>query len=222
MMETPAQKLRKARIAKGFPHAADAARAYGWPASTYTSHENGTRGIQVEAARRYARAFGLDSGELLGLESGRPSILKTTEDLTIMGSTAIGIWKDTKIEEEPPREKLRGVPRTAPGRRQAVQVIDESVNRSIAPGEYAIYEEISVDPEHADGALLYIERSRDGLVERSIRRAFRLDPGRLKLIAHSTRPQFADPIEYPSSHGNEDITILGRVVGKYAAITAVE
>lgn len=221
-METPAEKLKKARLAKGFPHAADAARAHGWPASTYTSHENGTRGIQVEAARRYARAFGLDCGELLGLEGGRPSILKITEDLTIMGSTAIGIWKDTRIDEDQPREKLRGVPRTAPGRRQAVQVVDESVNLSIAPGEYAIYEEISVALEDADGALLYIQRSRDGLVERSIRRAFRVDPDRLKLIAHSTRPQFTDPIEYPSSQGKEDITIIGRVVGKYAAINAID
>lgn len=56
-MDDPHERLRSARTKAGFKEAAEAARAYGWNEVTYTSHENGTRGLRPAVAARYAKAF---------------------------------------------------------------------------------------------------------------------------------------------------------------------
>lgn len=56
--DTPGDRLRAARK-KLFPRSASAAaKRFGWPISTYLSHENGqTAEIPIKAARKYAKAF---------------------------------------------------------------------------------------------------------------------------------------------------------------------
>jgi phage repressor protein C with HTH and peptisase S24 domain len=51
------ERLRQARREAGFETAADAARAFGWKSAGYIHHENGTRGVKPDLARRYAKAF---------------------------------------------------------------------------------------------------------------------------------------------------------------------
>lgn len=53
----PSDRLRQARTKAGFERPVDAARAYGWNEVTYTSHENGIRGLRREVAEKYAKAF---------------------------------------------------------------------------------------------------------------------------------------------------------------------
>lgn len=55
--QTVADRLRLARERAGFDSPRAAARARGWNENTYKSHEGGLRGISLDAARRYARAF---------------------------------------------------------------------------------------------------------------------------------------------------------------------
>jgi cysteine sulfinate desulfinase/cysteine desulfurase-like protein len=57
IMETPADRLKALRKARRYETATDAAKAYGWPVSTYISHENGARDVSRKAAERYARAY---------------------------------------------------------------------------------------------------------------------------------------------------------------------
>lgn len=52
------ERLRKARKAK-YPSAREAAESLGWVYPTYSSHENGSRGIPLEEIPKYARAFGV-------------------------------------------------------------------------------------------------------------------------------------------------------------------
>jgi len=52
-----AHRLRLARKRAGYDTATDAAHAFGWAVPTYSAHENGSRGLRVDKARRYARAF---------------------------------------------------------------------------------------------------------------------------------------------------------------------
>jgi len=59
MAQKPHDRLREARSKAGYATAAAFAKAYDLPESTYRSHENGSRGLNVAAARHY--------GELLGL-----------------------------------------------------------------------------------------------------------------------------------------------------------
>ena len=64
-MESPATRLRQAREDKGFRSASTAAARLQVGASTYRHHENGTRDYDAQAAKKYARAFGVDPSWLL-------------------------------------------------------------------------------------------------------------------------------------------------------------
>ena len=64
-MESPADRLKKAREDAGFAKAIDAANRFGWAPPTYYGHENGSRGLTAEAAQIYARAFRVPADWLL-------------------------------------------------------------------------------------------------------------------------------------------------------------
>lgn len=55
-----AERLRSARVKAGHKFAQSAARAMGVRPTTYTGHESGRRGFDVETAARYAEFFGVD------------------------------------------------------------------------------------------------------------------------------------------------------------------
>jgi hypothetical protein len=71
-LETSAERLREARKDAGYDSAQDAADAFGWGASGYRHHENGTRSYSPLAAKKYARAFRVNIGWLLNFP-GIPS-----------------------------------------------------------------------------------------------------------------------------------------------------
>ena len=71
-MTSPAQRLQLARERAGYRTGTDAARAFGWKASTYLGHENGSRGLRKDAAQRYARAFGVQWTWLIGGQGEEP------------------------------------------------------------------------------------------------------------------------------------------------------
>lgn len=56
-LETPNDRLRKARAKAGFQTPREAADRFAWPYGTYKSHENGMRGLRRETAVKYAKAF---------------------------------------------------------------------------------------------------------------------------------------------------------------------
>lgn len=56
------QRLRDAREQAGFKSASNASTAFGWSPATYRGHENGSRGITIDAVEGYASAFGVDPG----------------------------------------------------------------------------------------------------------------------------------------------------------------
>lgn len=58
-MDGRAERLRQARIDKGFETAAAAADAFGWNRNTYASNENGNAPFSYRRAKEYAAAFGV-------------------------------------------------------------------------------------------------------------------------------------------------------------------
>jgi phage repressor protein C with HTH and peptisase S24 domain len=71
-MESPADRLKKARKDAGYATATDAARAMGVKPPTYLGHENGTTGLRRTAAIRYAKFYGMSLDWLLtGVGEGR-------------------------------------------------------------------------------------------------------------------------------------------------------
>ncbi|MEO8113601.1 MAG: S24 family peptidase [Phenylobacterium sp.] len=58
-MDERCQRLREARITKGFETAAAAADEFGWSRNTYASNENGNAPFSYRRAKEYAAAFGV-------------------------------------------------------------------------------------------------------------------------------------------------------------------
>ena len=68
-MDEPFQRLREARIAKGFDTAAAAADAFGWNRNTYASNENGNAPFSYRKAKDYASALCSPSSMRVSSES---------------------------------------------------------------------------------------------------------------------------------------------------------
>lgn len=67
------ERLRQARTQAGFASAADAAKRFGWPETTYRHHENGHRGFPAAKANLYGRAYKVSPEWLLfGSEGVQP------------------------------------------------------------------------------------------------------------------------------------------------------
>lgn len=64
-MTDKASRLRLAREAAGFSNAREAAERFGWAYPTYSSHENGSRGIRTDKISEYALAFRVEPAWLL-------------------------------------------------------------------------------------------------------------------------------------------------------------
>lgn len=58
-MDGRAQRLRQARIDRGYDTAASAADVHGWSRNTYASNENGNAPFSYRRAKEYAVAFGV-------------------------------------------------------------------------------------------------------------------------------------------------------------------
>ncbi len=211
MITSPSARLKQLRIQHKFSTATDAARSHGWHETTYRSHENGNRGIPVEAARRYAKAYGVHPNELLG-RAGVPGSPVTSA----LNEVGIGVWRDRNIDE---RKKNIILDMSFLGAESDVQrivrVTDESADKLIGIGEFAI---ITPSDGLEAGRHYLIERQRGDLVEMSIRTAISQGDG-FKLVAPSTHRRYVDDVRYPSKTPGEITTILGRVTGRYAEIS---
>jgi hypothetical protein len=213
MYEKPNELLQKARARAGFKSAAEAARANKWKEAGYRHHENGTRPITLPAAKRYEKAFGVKAADLLSIKTAKPNFLNVLEEEDGIVA-AMGLWRNTDMDDKTAKGKQRSGGRSGNMRRR-VLVNDESVNRSISAGEWALYEDFdtSTDPL-PDNRLVYIERRQGNLAERSIRRVDVRGSGTVDLVSHSTVPKYLEKLSYPSKKQGETIEILGIVVGK--------
>lgn len=100
MMETPAERLKALRLARRYEDGADAARAYGWPISTYNAHENGGRNITRKMAIKYARAF-LSTPEHILFGTGNNLLDKGLGSIydNLVEATRIPLLDSTDIEQ---------------------------------------------------------------------------------------------------------------------------
>lgn len=58
-MNSPADRLRHARIERGYDTAKEATDAFGWTYNTYAQNENGNAPFSYKAAKKYATALGV-------------------------------------------------------------------------------------------------------------------------------------------------------------------
>lgn len=214
MTDSPHDILRKARLARGFQFASELAKATGWNESTYRSHENGSRPMTLAAAKRYAPFLGLEVTDLYRPEHIDLQVSLPTVEM--IGRAAFGIWRDTRIEKD--ERRTLGMPGWGGVMRKAVEVVDDSVNRYFVIGDFAVYEAIGpAEIEDLKSGYVVVERSRDTLIERTIRKV-RKRSDRLELLTDSHDPKFTEIVSYPSQREGETVTIIGRVVGRYSEL----
>src|SRR5690242_15225129 len=99
-MDSPAKRLKAARVDARFETATDAARAMGISPPTYLGHENGTTGIRRDAAIRYARFFRV-SLEWLLTGKGNKNLVKV--QVPVVGYIGAGAEVHT-IDDHPKGE----------------------------------------------------------------------------------------------------------------------
>jgi len=220
MSVTPAKLLKEARRKAGYHKAREAydAHEHSWPFkySTYVSYENGQRPITADAARvlsaTYKRA-GLKFSDLYPIDED----IQTAPDVPVVGVIRMDTWFDIRLEDKKTPKRLKGIPKTGSEARHALHILDNSVNRYVEPGDFAIYTPISGDagePAQYDGELLYIEVVQGHLAQRSIRMAKMLKTGRLELLPYSTEAKYATACFYPCTDGA--VSVLGVVIGKFS------
>ena len=217
-------RLREARIKAGFDSAAEAARAFGWEIPAYRHHENGTRTFDVEAAKRYARAFRVNPGWLLALDKVEAAPLQAGREriVEVTGSVAAGVWQETT--EWPQSERFEIVVGPSPfpkARRFGLRVDGYSMDTIFAPGTLldclSIFD-LGVEP--ATGDLVIVERQRaDGMRELTVKEYQRDEAGRSWLIPRSSKPEFQTPIEVglpnPDHDTDEYVQVIAFVIGSY-------
>lgn len=216
MKNAPHEVLRKARAAKGFENATEAARRFGWKLYTYYSHENGTRGISKGAAQRYAKAFGIDARSLLGL-SGVSAVPSRSVHLMHSHGAQLGAWHQLNLDTEPtepPGCIIVAIPEGAQGVYRLLQMLDDSMNVVLKRNDYAIVKLIDGDFEPVATQYVVVERERAGLAETTIRLVVKRPDGKLGLRTHSKNPKLNDEIIYPSERPDEDVRLVAVVTGK--------
>ena len=220
MSEEQGERLKRLREKRGFETAADAARAYGWPVTTYQAHENGSRGLKLDIARRYARAFNSTAAHILTGAGDSEAIpqpaINPVTNVPVIARVSAGTFRyDEGLENE--GILVPAVPRKdiAAGLQYSVIVDGPSVNKRIADGAYAIcvpYDRYPGGAQH--GQLVHVVRERSGLHEHTIKELRFLKTG-MVLFPCSTDPRFQDEIALSTGEDGEIVRIHGVVIGSY-------
>lgn len=217
--EDIAARLKLAREAARFPSARAASDALGVPYATYAGHENGSRGVEVEAATHYARRYkvsldwlldGKGAGPGAGTAGQSPAVPRMVR---VKGYVQAGHWSETwelpdddQYEVAVPNDAaLAGVTL------HAAETRGPSMNRRYPEGTVLVFADaIESGEEFIAGKRYIIERERaDGLKEATVKRLWQDEAGQFWLLPESDDPRFQEPI---AVDGGDDDTI--RIVGR--------
>lgn len=225
-MDTPAKRLKWARETKGrYASATEAAEARGWNASTYRTHENGQRNFPVEAAKRYASAFGVP---WLWLIDGGPapeedSLTQATPILT-KGEVAAGRWLDVDASLDPDEFEqfpIAANPNFPYESQYGLIVRGSSINKAASPGDILHCLDLgltAVEPKEND--LVIVERRRAQQSQREVTAKRITRRGKLIILSpDSTNPKW-QPIKLDTSNkGEEDeVGVIALVIGLYRSL----
>jgi len=192
-IEARAERLKAARKEAGFRSAAAAARQFEWTVSTYNSHENRQNPIREKQAQLYATAFGVDAIWVL-YGTAAPASIKSGElipTLEIVGAAEAGCWREEHSKEEARRlSAMVSEKNYAPETQFVVEVRGDEMSGAspvpIVPPMQLRCRLVKddVDPKSLDGRVVLIRRTREDLVEHSLRR-LRLAGSRILLVSES-------------------------------------
>ena len=223
VMETPADRLKAARLKAGYATAKSGAEAMGVTVSTYIQHENGARGFPASRAARYAKFFRVAPEWLLYNrgEADPVEVEPTLTELPLVGPVQAGAWLaiDDSSQEEPPMMAAAADRRYPHARQWLREVRGDSMNaRNIYPGDFVHI----VDLQGAginlnSGMIVEVIRSRDGgsLREITLKEVEISDRGVISLWPRSNNPRWTDPVRLGDDTGNDvEVEITGLLIAK--------
>lgn len=216
-MNEASDRLRQLRIKRGFSTAAEAAKAFGWNEHTYKSHENGIRGIKLEAARKYSSAYGTSPAYILTGGNGADSpAVNAVMSVPVIARVNAGAFRyDEGMDEG--EILVPVVPRAdAPASSQYGLIVDgKSVNKRISDGAFAICVRLENYPGGAQhGQLVHVVRERAGLHEHTIKELRFTKDGPV-LMPVSDDPRYQEPVKLSEGEDETIVRIHGVVIGSY-------
>jgi transcriptional regulator with XRE-family HTH domain len=218
MSKAPKDIIRAERERRGFKTMKDAADDLKMGVSRYRHYENGTRLPPLEAAGIFQKRWGLDASELCPDAAMKLGMKSSTIGTQAKGDLAVGVWSDIEVVERQTGADGRDIHADISGtarQKQSYRVNDNSINKVFKKGWYAIVDPVSNGSplEYQDGSLVVVERYRNNMVERSIRRVERQTGKMCELACYSTDKRYAgERIKFPTTNGDE-VVIIGLVVG---------
>lgn len=217
MEQTPAARLREARIKAGYDSAKAAAEALGVPVATYIQHENGGRGIPPGKASRYAKFFRTSPEWILYARgSSEPVVVEPTlAELPLLPPIQAGAWLalDDTGQDEPTMTAARD-PRYGHARQWVRQVQGDSMNeRGVNPGDYAQLVEF-FGAGVQQGQIVEVTRTRGGDLREITLKEVEITPeGDVLLWPRSSNPRWSQPISLTDgADGDISVEITGILV----------
>ena len=165
-----AQRLRQARLDRGFETAAAAADAFGWSRNTYASNENGNAPFSYRRAKEYAVAFGV-SPEWLYDAAGAMQPAAGGGMVPVIGRVGANPECTVLFALGQDPAELAPIPPGGTGQARALRVVGHSM-RGVADDGALIYFEDQRTPPSPDmlGQVVIIETDTDEvLVKRLLR-----------------------------------------------------
>lgn len=199
--DSPAQRLQWARKQHGqYGSPTDAARAFGWPVSTYLGHENADRNPSRAAAKRYAKAYGVRWEWLLENE-GAPLAGRAQAPITVPLISWVSAGDLANAETQIPLEEapLLTVSDLGAGEFFGLRVEGDSMDRWSPPGSIIIVNRN--DRELIAGKGYIFDLRGDTTYKRWQPEPPRLEP-------HSTNPAH----QAKFIRRKKDLEVIGRVI----------
>lgn len=233
-MQTPAQRLKLARVIAGYRTARAFSDKHGIAQSTYSLHESGGRGLTEDVAEEYARFLGNCSPGWLQFGEGRSPMNGVEANPThqevapaalnpfyIVGSVEADAWREAielpQEEWEPVQFEAR--PEYQGAKRFGLRVRGQSMNEHYPPGsilDCVNLIDIHRQPQHGDHVVVY-RRGPSDLIEATVKELV-INGLRWELWPRSTHPAHAMPLVLdhpPSDEESEDVRIVALVIGSY-------
>lgn len=191
-MDSIAERLQFLRKRAGFGTATDAARAYGWPVSTYLGHENGDRNPGRDSAKRYAAAF-RSSWEWI-LEGESKTEEREWPTVPIVGDVGAG-GKVVFAGEAQGHHDRAPRPPGASAETVAARVRGDSMP-GVAEDQWLIYYDVRVAgvPDDYVGELCVVWLPDDRVYIKKVYRG--RDPGTFDLISTGFEPMRDEEVEW--------------------------
>lgn len=175
------------------------------------------RSVRGDNLEKLARALGWTVGDILVAQGAPPHLGAeyVAAAVPVVGKAAAGVWIEAEEAATLPvifgHSSVPADPRFPPSAQFDLVVEGDSLNKFAAPGDRLRCVDIAkANVEINDGDLAVVQRSRENLIETSVRRVRSLGDSCL-LTSESTDPRWRGTW----SPGDEGLAIIGRVLFAY-------